>query len=72
MKKTEKLLNDIVEIYNNNPKVKKAADELLEAVAKPKIVKSTKVKQCKFDSNAIKVVANIKSIQYNTRETIIF
>ena len=66
MKKTEKLLNDIVETYDNNSEVKKAADELLEAVAKPKTFKASYTSDLPFE------IKNYRDWYFNDTEFISF
>ena len=65
------ITNDIVKLSNNNINVKNATDELLDAIKQSKET-FTKVENCAFTDSVINIVANIKSVKYNSRETIIF
>lgn len=66
MEKTKKILNDIVETYNNNPKIKKAADELLEEIKKPKTFKASYISDLPFEIN------NYRDWYFNDTEWISF
>jgi hypothetical protein len=68
MNKINKIAKEIVYDYKNDTKVKNATDELLDAIKQT----FTKVENCAFTDSVINVVANIKSVKYNSRETIIF
>ena len=67
----ETILSKIVKSSNNNVNVINAKDELLDAIKQSKET-FTKVENCAFADSVINVVANIKSVKYNSRETIIF
>ena len=67
----ETIMSKIVKSSNNNVNVINAKDELLDAIKQSKET-FTKVENCAFTDSVINVVANIESIQYNSRETIIF
>ncbi len=66
MKKTKKILNDIVEIYDNNPKIKKAADELLGAIKKPKTFEASYTSDLPFE------IKNYRDWYFNDTEWISF
>ena len=67
----ETIMSKIVKSSNNNVNVINAKEELFDAIKQSKET-FTKVENCAFTDYAINVVANIKSVKYNSRETIIF
>ena len=74
MNKTEKLLNEIVALSNNNPKVMNEAKELLDYLKNPKIKNAilvndlpTDIKEYKnwyFNSHEAKDILTFADIQY--------
>lgn len=67
----ETIMSKIVKSSNNNVNVINAKEELFDAIKQSKQT-FTKVENCAFTDFVINIVANIESIQYNPRETIIF
>ena len=67
----ETILSKIVKSSNNNVNVINAKEELFDAIKQSKET-FTKVENCAFTDSVINVVANIESVEYNSRETLIF
>ena len=67
----ETIMSKIVKSSNNNVNVINAKEELFDAIKQSKET-FTKVENCAFTDSVINIVANIKSVKYNSRETIIF
>ena len=67
----ETIMSKIVKSSNNNVNVINAKDELFDAIKQSKET-FTKVENCAFTDSVINVIANIESVEYNSRETLIF
>ena len=67
----ETIMSKIVKSSNNNINVINAKEELFDAIKQSKET-FTKVENCAFTDSVINVVANIESVEYNSRETLIF